>query len=486
MTLIVRSPRDRAAERKYILDVILADWLGLSYHLVAEDRRGTVIQLAGDPQAYELALTDLFLATSPGDWLTERSMPKPPLVRLTMQPFWPVQVAPRAAQAHTLPAEPIPVLFCDPGANGSVWRRTPTGLTTPADLLGSAFFLLTRYEEVVRTIRDRHDRFPASASLAAEDAFLERPVVDEYVDHLWMALHYLWPSLVRRPTTFRLRPTHDVDSLFAVFGQSALTVARALVGDVLRRRDPGLAARRVRSIFDAVSGRVDRDPFNTFDLLMDASERHGLQAVFYFMAGNSPGDFDFRYQIFDGPVVALLRRIHERGHEVGLHASYLSHRSEERTIVEFGALKEACRMAGFEQSTWGVRQHYLRFATPETWRIHEAAGFEHDSTLGFADNVGFRAGTCREFPVFDLVESRRLRLRERPLLMMDKTMLQDLALDPDQAVARARLIGETCRRHRGDAVMLYHNSSLPGARMRAHYDHLVDELAEAINADAPG
>jgi len=336
VTLIVRAPRNRAAERTYVLDVVLADWLGLPYQLVAEDRPGTVIQLAGDPRAKELALADVFLATSPEDWLTERSMPTAPLVRLEMEPLGPVRAAPRAAQADTHPAEPIPVPFCEPGADGSMWRNTPRGLTTPADLLGSAFFFLTRYEEVVRPTRDRHDRFPASASLAAEDAFLERPVVDEYVDHLWMALHYLWPSLVRRPTVFRLRPTHDVANPFAVFGQSARTIASALAGDVLRRRDPRLAARRVRSIFDAVSGRVERDPFNTFDLLMKASERHGLRATFYFMAGKAPGDFDFRYQISDGPVVALLRRIHERGHEVGLHASYLSHRSEEQTIVEFG------------------------------------------------------------------------------------------------------------------------------------------------------
>ncbi len=476
MTLLVRCPPDYLPERQYVLDLVLAEWLGLEYHMDSGRGSRTTIELVGDPRAGELTLPDVLFATPTEDWLTERSMPAVPLARIQVGPIPAAGGAPNGLPPDGLPAGEIPVLFGDPGAQQAAWQATAAGGSVSVDIFGSVFFLLSRYEEVVRPARDLHERFPGAASLAATEEFLERPIVDEYVDLLWSAMHALWPALVRRPSTFRLRLTHDVDWPWAAMGQRIGTVARAVAGDLLRRHDPVLAAQRARSLVDARAGRIDRDPFNTFDFLMDTSERHGLRSTFYFMAGRTNPRIDGNYRLSDPPVADLLRRIHDRGHEVGLHASYGTHRSAELTQAELEGLRAACRAVGFDQATWGVRQHYLRFDNPDTWRSQELAGIDHDSTLGFADRIGFRAGTCREYPVFDLLEHRTLRLRERPLVAMDATLFAHLGLELDDAARRTRAVVAVCRRHRGDAVLLYHNSSLPGARQRAHYRDLVAEL----------
>ncbi len=124
-----------------------------------------------------------------------------------------------------------------------------------------------------------------------------------------------------------------------------------------------------------------------------------------------------------------------------------------------------------------MRQHFLRLDIPLTWRNHEAAGLDHDSSLGYADQIGFRAGTCREYPLFDLLESRPLRLRERPLIVMDATLFGYLGLGLDEAASRTRTIVDACRRHRGDAVLLYHNDSLWGRHGGRTTRDLVEEIA---------
>ncbi len=296
------------------------------------------------------------------------------------------------------------------------------------DVFGSVFYLVSCYEEVVGGPRDQDGRFPAEASLAAREGFLERPIVDEYVDLLWTAIHSLWPTLERLASSFRLRMTHDVDQPWAVRGKPILAVARSVGKDIIGRRDPRLAFARGRAFIGDRLGRDIRDPFDTFELLMDATERCGLRCTFYFLAGNQPGDHDFRYRIDDPQILAHLRRIGGRGHEIGLHASYMSHGSVERIRMELDALRAACAMVGVEQADWGVRHHYLRFDASRSWRDYLAAGLAHDSTLGFAELVGFRAGTCREYPVFDLVEDRPLALRERPLTAMDVTMYEYMGL----------------------------------------------------------
>jgi len=473
MTLLVRAPDRMVPERRYVLDVVLSDWLGLDYDLVLEARSDTVVRLLGDPHERELSLADVLLSTPEEDWLTERSMPARPLSRLAADAVGPA--APGAPVPGRVAAE-LPILYGRPAADGRVWTTTPNGIACGVDILGTVFFLLTRYEEVVLRARDVHERFPLSATLAMAEGFVDRPIADESVDWLWAAMLELWPGLQRRETTFRLLPTHDVDHAWSTLGQGMTTVARSVGGDLVRRRDPALAVRRVRSFVSARSGRVDRDPFNTFDLLMETSERAGLRSTFYFMAGATDPKYDGSYRISDPPVLQLLRQIHERGHEIGLHASYHTYRSAEQMRTEFDSLQDACHAVGFDQAGWGVRQHYLRFEVPTTWRHQEAAGLAYDSTVGFAEVNGFRSGTCREHRVFDLLGRTALALRERPLVFMDAASDEFLAMDLEGAAARCRALVATCQRQQGDAVLLYHNSSLPAASQQAHYRELIDSL----------
>jgi peptidoglycan/xylan/chitin deacetylase (PgdA/CDA1 family) len=467
MTLLIQAPNDRLPERRYVFDVVFSEWLGFDYDLATHDAPVVSVRLAGDPTATTLRVPDLFLATPDEAWLTERSMPTPPFAVLRADPS---TAGDRASN------RPLPVLFGEPGTSTQGWHPAPDGVVLTVDVFGTVFFMLSRYEEVVRRARDWHGRFPATAAVAGAGGFVDRPIADDYVDLLWSIMRRLWPRLERRASVFQLRLTHDVDQPWAVAGQPAGRVAKSLAADLFRRHDPSLAARRVRAVLDVPAGRVDHDPFGRFESFMDISERHGLRSAFYFQAGGRPQDVDFRYVATDPRIIALLRRIHERGHEVGLHTSYVSHLSPDRTRSELDALIAACDEAGFTESAWGVRQHFLRFETPLTWRIQNEAGLAYDSSLGFADDFGFRAGTCRAFPVYDLLDRRSLALRERPLQVMDTTFVEYLHLDLDAAAGRIRAIVDQCRAHRGQAVLLYHNNTLPGARFERHYRELIEGL----------
>ena len=72
--------------------------------------------------------------------------------------------------------------------------------------LADKIFMLSRYEEVVKSDRDRFDRFPASASLAAQEGFLNRPIVNEYLEILWACLIRLWPQMQRNHAHFVCSP----------------------------------------------------------------------------------------------------------------------------------------------------------------------------------------------------------------------------------------------------------------------------------------
>jgi hypothetical protein len=468
MTLVIEAPANYEPERRYILDMVLATWLGLDYELFLRHRSDVLITLKGDSCSGHVLQPDVLFATAGGDWLTPASLPTP---GLTWQP---VEAAGPGALA---PGQRLPVLY---GLRDApLWLRSADGnqIRLGVDVLGSAFFMLTRYEELVVGARDRYGRFPAASSVAHAGRFLELPIVDAYVELLWSALGCLWPGLVRKPRAFRLSLTHDVDRPLSFLGHRAVGLARQLGADALLRRDLALAARRLRSWTGISRGDYRLDPYNTFDFLMTVSERHGLQSAFNFLATDDASGLNGFYTLGNPWIRSLMSRIHQRGHEIGFHAGFDTYRDPERTAKEYRCLRTVASKLGVSQGKWGGRQHYLRWENPKNWANWEHAGLDYDSTPVFAEAAGFRFGTCHEFRAFHLRQRRPLRLQERPLIVMDCSLSDYMKLKPDAAFEKVLTLANECRRYGGTLTLLWHNSSLPSKSQQRRYEQLTDAVA---------
>lgn len=415
MTVVVEHPPGREPERRYAAEVLLGSLLGLPWRCVAAERDDVLLRLEGADG--ELSLRDGLLGCD--DWLEPASLPH--------RPF-----------AH------LPLLWED-------------------DFFGTVFFLVTRYEELVLAARDPRGRFGRAQSILAEH--VHRPLADEAADLLGAALRARWPRLELPRREPRVLPSHDVDWPRSP-EQGIVSAVRRAAGDALRR-DPGQSAARLAAVARG------RDPNDTFDLIMRLSEERGLRSAFYFIAGGSP-PLDGDYRLDDPWLRDLLRRIHARGHEIGLHGSYETMLDAERLAAEAGTLRRVCAEEGIEQERWGGRQHYLRWRNPETWRAWDEAGLDYDSSVGFHDDVGFRCGTSRPFPVFDLVHGRRLRLEEQPLVAMEVALLDNAGVGPGDTAARLRGVKAECTRYGGAFTLLWHNSRLVAPREQRLYREALD------------
>ena len=176
-----------------------------------------------------------------------------------------------------------------------------------------------------------------------------------------------------------------------------------------------------------------------------------------------------RHRFHAQPIEQLIRAIHERGHEIGLHPSYTTYRSSQDVAEEFALLRDECDRLGVTQSAWGGRQHYLRWQNPTTWTAWDDAGLDYDSSVGYATDVGFRCGTCREFPVYDLVRRCPLRLRERPLVVMECALSYRLHQPAAACFERVTRLIERCRKVNGNFTLLWHNNNLVSPEQRTWY-----------------
>ncbi len=463
--LLVRHPDTYPAERAYVLELVLGELLGLQWSRQAESRADIEITAPALADGHRLVLAESLFATPERDWLTERSLPARPLAR-----WKPDETSVRLR----LVDDTLPVLYAKRLPNGGFFAESRGELAFGIDLFGSIFFQLSRYEEIAVTIRDEHGRFPASASLAHMEGFLERPLVNEYVEILWSTLSRLWPRLQRKQRSFAEHVSHDVDwPLYPSISTGKM--AKAAIGRILRGPDRDLASVGLRAMRSRRREDPAHDPYNTFDLIMDISEQRGLCSAFYFMAGRTDPRFDGTYSLSDPWVEGLIKRIHQRGHELGLHPSYDTFRDPAAIERERERLVRACARMDVEQAVWGGRQHFLRWENPTTWRGWEQAGLAYDSSLGFSRNPGFRCGICCEYPAFDLLARRRLQLRERPLIVMEMAAIDRSPPSDDMALKTIQRLRARTRMFDGDFTLLWHNSRLVSRRERGLYTASLDE-----------
>ena len=336
-----------------------------------------------------------------------------------------------------------------------------TTVTCPVDLLTSLLLTLSRYEEVVSETRDAHGRFPAGASLAGQHGFLERPIVDEYGLAFQQALSYLMPGLSVPVRNLRVKLSHDIDQVGMPFR------INPVVGHTLARHNPMATLRDLACLL----GAGEPTYLACVRALCRLSMESELDSALYWKS--SPySDYDSGYDLFNHKTQAVIRWAHENGIETGAHPGYYTYHSREKLSEQLKDIRSA-----IGTNTVGGRQHYLRWS-PQTWEDWEACGMAYDSTLGYADEIGFRAGTCIPYKPWLLGPAREANLLEIPLTVMDVTVAGNTS-EPDEQFERIMRIVAKCRLVGGVFTLLWHNNSLMEPRYGDTYMRVIDRLAGA-------
>ncbi|MEI8188133.1 MAG: polysaccharide deacetylase family protein [candidate division NC10 bacterium] len=473
--LRISCPDSYRLEREYIISVLIGEGLGLNYSIHYDQIKETRIELENDSRGVMLTLADVLFQTSSSQWLSRETFPILPLTKISPQDC-PIQLT-----------ESLPVLFGRPLPNGLHCIVHDAGIKLGLDVFGSAFFLLTRYEEFAyRGKLDQHSRFPAIASIAWQEDFLQRPLVDEYRELLWSCLHRLWSQLQRKKRPFQLFLTFDLDHPLLVAGRGLPAVLRNTLGDVLFRRDLDLACRRLQSYYAVHAGHLDLDVGNSFDFLLEALAEHHLQGAFFFFAGRHGLPSDVPYSLDHPWIRQLMGKLSRSGHQLGLHGSYSSFEQPNGIQREFNVLQAVAQEENIQQATWGGRQHYLRWDPARTWRTWAEAGLDYDSTVAYSETPGFRCGTCAEFPVFDLVRREPLPLRERPLILMEASFFNGYRLDLEHLQEAIRELSSICHKYGGTFALLWHNDNLISRWERRCFKAILFDLATLTEKPAVG
>jgi peptidoglycan/xylan/chitin deacetylase (PgdA/CDA1 family) len=373
-----------------------------------------------------------------------------------------LEVSERAWQLFAAGADFVPALRDDGMLDFGDGRR---------DLVASAFWHLSRYEERGGA-RDEHGRFPARAALADP----ERPAVDSLLrgfrDHVGD----------RGWTPFTVALTHDVDIPWRWSRPRALLGAAARVKAAAGERRFGDAAADVVGLAAAPVRRLaGTDPNWSYERIAALEREHGGRSTYFVMAGHEHPADGPDPAAYDRLRPAIVAEVAAQGDEVGLHASYLTSERPELLAAERERLES---LTGARVP--GMRFHYLRHDTHATLPELERLGFAYDSSQGYGDAIGLRAGLSFPYRPFHLVERRPLDLVELPMAVMDATLAERrfLGLTPREGLERTLRLLERVAAIGGTVAILWHTDRFSREYARG-WDRVYADVLEWV-ADRGG
>ena len=412
-----------APEKEYVFNFIFKDVLGINIVLIKEDRNDYLIEL---PNGNIITSTDDFFKHASDDYIKAENIPHD----VKMLNFGEV-------------AE-LPIIF----GSGQIFIND-NDIKCGFDIIGSVFFMLSRWEEVAITEKDEHGRFPEKLSLAVKNNFIDRPIVNEYILLLRSFIEELDSSVVMKENEGKITLTSDIDN-FKKY--SNFNIFKKLTGDLVKRHSPEMFYRNFRE-FCMKFLLNTKDPYDTFEELFDLAELTTERPIFFIPIADK-GQFDSGW-FSDRKIFAKTAEfILNNGGEIGLHYGYDSLGSVEKITAEKKLLEKSLSV-----KVDSCRAHFLRFNVEQSFDDFESSGITKDYSLGYSKYAGFRCGTSYPFKAWNFKTRKPYDVEVHPLIVMDATLNSHQEMSKLEITAVVKKYKNLIENFGGNLILLLHNSS---------------------------
>lgn len=259
----------------------------------------------------------------------------------------------------------------------------------PFDIFAASFFLLSRYEEYLPHVKDKEGRFPASESLAFQEGFLEKPVIDIWAYKFREVLKEKFPFYDFPERKYTTENIISVTEAYCYKKKGAVRVLLGFLEDIFQ-----LKAKYVLHRIQVMT-KLKRDPFDVYDRILRLLKKHGIPLKFMFQVSDfSTHDRNINHNRLE--FQSLIKSVADYA-EVGLQPGFYANQ-------KFKFLKEEkARLENIlKRPVISAINNKYNLLLPDTYNHMVELDFQNDYSMGFPEKIGFRAGTCTPFLFYDL------------------------------------------------------------------------------------
>lgn len=429
-------------EKKYVFDFIFREILGTNYFIIFTKKNGNNITKLILENGKIIFVKDIFFAIEEDLWLTSNNFPRKEIIKVK---------TPLILEKYIFD-EYIPLLFIPRNfkSNDNWFFINKNNIIIKVDIFGSVFFMLSRYEEFVSFKPDRHERYDSKHSIIIKNNLNLYPIVDTYISILKYFLKSKDPSLFFKKNKFNVNLSIDFDRPFCYINTkvniktflwfiknknfiSSLEFLYYYLVKIIFRRDIYIICLKKQ---------------------LDKAKKFKF-SVQVFVMNAKKDTHDSGYNPKNTTILKILNYALKSGHSIGFHPSYNTFTDSCLYHEEKMGLESKLKIKIVSN-----RQHYLKMKIPYTWRQYDYNNIEQDHSIGYHDNIGFRAGTSYRFRLYDLIQRKKLIVYENPLIIMDSGLLKCQNKREFNLIFNNVLkIIDICKYYDGNFSFLWHNSS---------------------------
>jgi hypothetical protein len=158
------------------------------------------------------------------------------------------------------------------------------------------------------------------------------------------------------------------------------------------------------------------------------------------------------YKVTSKGIKRVISFLKTKGNEIGVHGSFGTHNHPDKLKTDIDRIDH--------DEVYGNRFHFLMFDPDRTVSVLEKCHIKYDTSLCFAERIGFRRGSCYPYYLYDFTNMRISEVMEIPLIVMDTTLADKkyMDIDPKDALpVIIELIDET-EKFGGVFTILWHNT----------------------------
>ena len=336
----------------------------------------------------------------------------------------------------------------------------------PYDIFAASFYLLSRYEEYLPHVKDEYGRFTAKDSLAFKNNFLHKPVVNIWAYKFKAILQKRFPNYNFISGSYSICPIIDVPMAYYFKHKGLMRTIGGTLNDVFKFKLKQLYQRYL-----VILG-FKKDPYNTFIWIINKQKQTKNKFLVFFLIGDY-STYDKNININKRKFVSLIKSVSDYC-RVGLKASYFA-------LENFSGLKlEKTNMESTINTTLlASRNSFSKLNLPANYRNLIDLEIREDYTMGYVNEIGFRAGTCTPFLFYDIDYEIQTPLMVHSYHLMDYALLQHTSL-LDKKETLNKIINEI-KQVKGIFTPVFHNYTFSNEERWQGFKELFTLILESTN-----
>lgn len=314
-------------------------------------------------------------------------------------------------------------------------NKSSTGFSF--DIFAASFYFISCWQEYAIQTLDRKGRIPIKETIQYDLNIINKPIVNEYLKIFEKHIYKLTQKRIEYKLIFDKKTvillSHDIDHIDWAFRDYLKRLRRFLPMQSLNYKD-------LLRIFTNI-----RTKKTIFEKLKQIEQGYEAGASHFFLS-----NYNEKFLRF---IKELKKLLDTDTNEIGHHIS-------DETIYDKSLKSDLFSFDSRTNNCYGERVHTLRFQTKDLFKQLEINNYLYDSSLLFAEQLGYRTGFSYAHYIYNPLKDRPFRTLSIAPNIMETTVFEKkyLGLSDKDGFNEITLFIKKSLQYSGYISILFHHS----------------------------